>query len=275
MTRMLMFSRLAIPGFLLLSVLTLGVVPLPVQAQSSEPLIVEADDSLQWRREDRQYIATGNAIASQGDTVMQADVITADYLESSAESGDSTDENTEDKIDISRIVGEGAARLDNGGYSATAEKITYDLNQDMARLEGGKIKVTSQTGSITATETVIYDRARKIMVAIGEAEILLQNGQRLNGDRIEVDINEAENDFTAIRAFGGAEVFSPNPAGDRQARAESIDYIQETGIATLEGNVKVFDGPNKMTGDKAVVNTLTGVSTMTSTSGRVGGVFTP
>ena len=44
----------------------------PANAQSSDPLVVEADDSLEWRREDRQYIATGNAVATQGETTLKA-----------------------------------------------------------------------------------------------------------------------------------------------------------------------------------------------------------
>ena len=242
--------------------------PSTAAAQSStEPLVVEADDSLQWRRDDQQYIATGNAIARQGDTTLMANVITADYV----------DDNTEqtEKVNITRIVGTGNAQLEENSYQARAETITYDLNENKARLEGGNVSIISADGTVKAEETIIYDRDNRLMIATGAAEILLSNGQRLNGDRIEIDVNETENDFTAIRASGNAHVFSPDPEGDRLAHAENIDYKRNTGIATLTGKVEILDGSNKMTGDKAVIDTISGVSTMTSTTGRVGGVFTP
>ena len=88
-----------------------------VHAQSSSaPLIVEADTSLQWRRDEGQYIATGNAVARQGEITLRASVITADYIDKETAEGE--------QITITRIIGHGDARLEANGYRSQAGMIT-------------------------------------------------------------------------------------------------------------------------------------------------------
>lgn len=265
-----MFARFFSAPAAIVASFFIAMAPLSVAAQSnasSEPLVVEADDRLEWRRDDRQYIATGNAVATQGETVLKAETITADYKENA--------DNQNDDINITRIIGRGGATLTEPGYRAVAENIEYNLENNIARLDGGDISIIADDGTITATETIIYNRTQRMLVATGSALIDLSDGQRLEGDRIEVDLDEAERDFTAIRAFGNAEVLSPDINRNREARAEEITYTKATGIAILTGSVEIFDGSNRMTGDKAEINTISGISTMTSTGGRVGGVFKP
>ena len=124
-----MITRLFSACFIFAIMVAVFPVTLPANAQSSDPLVVEADDSLEWRREDRQYIATGNAVATQGGTTLKADIITADYRDNA----DSAVEN----VNITRIIGTGAAMLSEANYNAAAEKITYDLVSNIATLEGG------------------------------------------------------------------------------------------------------------------------------------------
>ena len=108
-----MITRLFSACFIFAIMVAVFPVTLPANAQSSDPLVVEADDSLEWRREDRQYIATGNAVATQGGTTLKADIITADYRDNA----DSAVEN----VNITRIIGTGAAMLSEANYNAAAE----------------------------------------------------------------------------------------------------------------------------------------------------------
>ena len=262
-----MLTRLFSACFIVAIMVAFPPFTLTAYAQSADPLVVEADDSLEWRREDRQYIATGNAVATQGETTLKADVITADYRDDAV--------NEAENVNITRIIGAGAAMLSETTFNAAAEKITYDLASNIATLEGGSVSVTADDGTITARDVIIYRRGERLLIARGSAEINLSNGQQLSGDVIEVDLNADETDFIAVRAKGNAEVFSPGADGSQEARAENIDYTRETGIAVLEGDVEILDGSNVMTGDMARINTISGISTMTSTGGRVGGVFKP
>ena len=56
-----------------------------------------------------------------------------------------------------------------------------------------------------------------------------------------------------------------------------MTYSKDTGIAVLTENVTIKEGGNIMNGDKAVIDTINGTSTMSSTESgqRVGGVFLP
>ena len=73
-----MITRLFSACFIFAIMVAVFPVTPPANAQSSD-YWWSVYDSLEWRREDRQYIATGNAVATQGGTPLKADIITADY----------------------------------------------------------------------------------------------------------------------------------------------------------------------------------------------------
>ena len=63
----------------MISGILLGVSA-PASAQTTpQTLTVEADQHLEWRRDDQQYIAKGNAVLTTQDMTLKADTITADY----------------------------------------------------------------------------------------------------------------------------------------------------------------------------------------------------
>ena len=76
---------------------------------------------------------------------------------------------------------------------------------------------------------------------------------------------------------GNAQVLSPGSNGIREAVADTMTYNKASGEAVLTDNVILKDGGNVMKGDKAVIDTVSGTSTMSSlgSGNRVGGVFLP
>lgn len=245
----------------------------PALAQANndaENLIVEADISLQWKREELKYIATGNATAQKGDALMRADVITAFYETDGDNDGI-------EASNVTMIEGRRDAKFTQGGFSATATNITYDLIKEMATLQGGNPTVISADEKITASNQITYTRSSRFIEALGNGQITLSNGQTLKGDKIIATLNETEDDVVSATATGNAEVHSNENGKVRQAFADNITYTHETGIAVLTGNVRLVDGGNIMTGDKANVDFISGTSTMSAsaTGKRVGGVFKP
>ena len=65
-----------------------------------QPLEINAEDGIEWRRNEQLYIARGNAEAIRGELTLYADVMTAHYDRS--ETGDT---------DIDRIDVEGNVRI--------------------------------------------------------------------------------------------------------------------------------------------------------------------
>jgi len=242
---------------------------LPATAQSNDTdLLVEADISLQWLRSEKQYIATGNAMAKQRDMILKADVITAHYIEETQAGTADADE-----ISISHMIGMKDAVFTRTGLVASADKIEYDLISEEITLTGGNPKIDNDRNTLTSSNSISYDRRSRLVVAVGKAELVLANGRQLRGERIEAVLNDDETDFITITAKGNAEVYSPDDTGTREGRADHLIYNQITGIADLTGNVMLKDKSNVMTGDTAVIDTIAGTSTLSSNGGRVGGVF--
>lgn len=242
------------------------------QSSDDANLVVEADDNLQWLRAERKYIATGNASATRGGTRLDADVIVADYVDRPA-----SDLDGESSTTITQIIGTKNAQFTRGSLIATGDQITYDLTTENALMTGQKAKIVNGDETLTATQSIRYDRGQRTITATGNAHVVLSNGQELKGNLITATLNEDENDIIRVFAKDNAEVKSPGKDGIREAFAETMTYEKTTGIAVLTDNVILKEGGNIMNGDKAVIDTIAGTSTMSSTTSgkRVGGVFTP
>jgi len=243
-------------------------------AQEAEKLIVEADTSLQWKRADKQYVATGNASATRGDTRLTADVIIADYVD--AVGKDSQNKEVTNTT-ITHILGQNNAKFTRGSFVATGETITYDMTNQNAVMTGKNARIVNGDETLTATDSIQYDRAAKLITATGNAHVVLSNGQELKGNIIKATLNAEENDIIHVFAAENAEVYAPGNNGPQEAFAGEMTYTKDTGIAILTENVTIKDGGNIMNGDKAIIDTIKGTSTMSSTKSgqRVGGVFLP
>jgi lipopolysaccharide export system protein LptA len=267
-----------IQGFIfgMAGLMMVSIAPLPhhALAQDGEKLIVEADTSLQWKRADKQYIATGNASATRGDTRLTADVIIADYVDEIRKDAENKDVNN---TTITHIVGKTNATFTRGTLIATGETITYDMSRQNAMMTGKNARIVNGNETLTATQSIQYDRDAKLITATGNAHVVLSNGQELKGNIIKATLNAEENDIVEVIATENAEVYAPGNNGIQQAFAGEMTYSKDTGIAVLTENVTIKEGGNIMNGDKAVIDTINGTSTMSSTESgqRVGGVFLP
>ena len=52
---------------------------LGLTSKSDQPVVIEADKSVEWRKTEQVYVARGNATAKRGETTLRADVLTAHY----------------------------------------------------------------------------------------------------------------------------------------------------------------------------------------------------
>ena len=235
------------------------------------PLIVEADESLQWLRAENKYVATGNASAEQGDLRLVANVIIADYEAETSTQGDY------DASVVTFVEGKGNATLTRATLKATAGNITYDIMDEYIELKGNNPTVINGDDQMRAETIITYNRKTRQITANGNASVILSNGQTLLGDAITVTLNAEESDIDTVLAQGNAVVISPSETGERRAEAQEMNYSRATGLAIMTGAVILKDNNNIMTGDRAEIDTVTGTSTMKSlTKGqRVGGVFNP
>ena len=263
------FSKVMFPRIIMASFVSFALISFA--AAQENPLIVEADESLQWLRAENQYVATGNASAEQGDMRLTSNVIIAHY---------ETENNKDGDYDVSAVTfveGKGNSKLTRATLTATAHTITYDIIDEFVELKGGNPTVINGQDRMTAETKITYSQTNREITATGNGKILLSNGQTLMGESIKVILNNEGNDIETVDAEGGAVVISPSEAGERRAEALTMTYSSKTGLAVLTGNVKILENNNLLKGDVAEIDTITGTSTIKSLKKgqRVGGVFNP
>lgn len=265
----------------------------------NQPIEIIARDGIEWNREKQQYIARGDARASQNGTTVEADVLTAYYRQG-----------TSSRTEIFRYQAEGNVRIYTPTHRAVGDRAVFDIDTGVLVLTGNGLKLTTPSEVVTARDALEYWDRRQIAVARGNALVLTQDGRRMKGDLLTahfVDNNAKPAPQQAAKP-GAQPPPPPRAQQPRQAaapvpgaqtggsqRLERIEafgdvhvsteteiavgdrgvYHADTGIAVLAGNVKITRGQNMLNGDYAEVNTNTGISRLLSDSRQVRGLFVP
>lgn len=262
--------------FLLLAAQVLAAPPLSAQglgglAEGDEPLEVTAEEGIEWYREERIYIARGNARAVSGTTEVFADLLKAHYRE--AETGGS---------EIYLIEAVGAVRIETPSEIVYGDQAQYILDQEVVVLRGRDLKFVSRDGrdTITARDSLEYWRGREIAVARGDAQAVHEDKQ-INADVLVAHFEAEEGDKQDVRqvdADGNVRLRTPTDfvVGDK-----GIYYVKQE-LARLQGDVKITRDNNQLNGEYAEVNLATGVSKLlgsapgdAKTKGRVDALILP
>jgi lipopolysaccharide export system protein LptA len=281
----------------------------PGGASGGQPIEIIARDGIEWNREKQQYIARGDARATQNGTTVEADVLTAYYREGASS-----------RTEIFRYQAEGNVRIYTPTHRAVGDRAVFDVDTGVLVLTGNNLKLTTPSEVVTARDALEYWERRQIAVARGNALVLTQDGRRMKGDLLTAHFVENEQKGGAAPAqqqsaqgstgnqtqtrAGTPPRPQPQPRGNPAApgtqtggsqRLEKIEafgdvhvsteteiavgdrgvYNADTGIAVLAGNVKITRGQNMLNGDYAEVNTNTGISRLLSDSRQVRGLFVP
>lgn len=267
-------ARLPIHSFLFVTLFCLCVLlgSGPVQAQSLStiggggdgPVTVEAENGIEWLRNARQYIARGNAKATQGEVTVFADRLIASYREA----GGSTE--------IFQLEADGNVRIASPAQTAYGDRAVYDLDSQRMRLTGQDLRLVSAADTVTARDHIDYFQQEKMAVAVGDA-VAKRDDRTIRADTLTARFAEdksGKQQLTRVDADGNVVVTTPNEI----ARSRQAVYTVATETAVLSGDVKITQGKNQLNGQRAEVNLRTGVSRLlagTGGSGRVKGIFVP
>ena len=260
-----------------------------VDSTSDAPIEIVARDGIEWNRETREYIARGDARATQGETTVEADTLTAFYRQA------------EGRTEVFRYEAKGNVRIYTPTHRALGDRAVYDIDTGALVLTGQGLKLTTPAEVITARDGLEYWEHRNVAVARGDAQVAAEDGRRMKAELLTAHFagssaagqgavagaarsNAGSNDQPAensrrlqrVEGFGDVHISTPTEivVGDRGV------YDAQTGIAILAGNVRITRGQNQLVGDYAEVNTNTGVSRLLSEpaqdgKGRVRGLFIP
>ncbi len=230
---------------------------------SNVPLEINADEGIEWRRDQKQYVASGNARAAQGELEVFGNQLIAHYREG-AEGG----------TEIYRVDAVGDVKIVSPGETAYGDNGVYDIDKQVMVLTGQNLRMVSGADTITARDSIEYWEEKQLAVARGNA-VAIREDKRVHGNTLTAHfVRDAENklEIERIDAHGDVRVATKT----EYATGDNGIYFVKKELANLTGNVKITQGENQMNGDEAEFNLATGVSKLKSTSGQqVRGLILP
>ncbi|HEU4838474.1 MAG TPA: LptA/OstA family protein [Micavibrio sp.] len=254
----------------------------PAPASSSQPIEITATETVEWLRNQNQYIARKDVIVKQGPMEIHSDLLTADYREGA-----------ESSMEIWQLTAEGNVQVKDETTTAYGDKGVYDVPKGVAILTGGNLRLVSPDQTVTATERMEYYANERMAKAIGNATVVRAE------DKLQADVLTAyfKDESTQPAAAKAKEKSAGGPLGgggniDRleadgnvvittpteKITGRKAVYRAATNTAEITGKVKLVRGENILEGERAEVNLKTNVSKMFGSkteSGRVRGVFFP
>ncbi|MEE8272879.1 MAG: LptA/OstA family protein [Alphaproteobacteria bacterium] len=226
---------------------------------------IEASQSLEWHSDQNIYVARGDARLRQGDFVVTADLLTADYR-------DRADGTTE----IWRVTADGSVVVTTPTEQAHGDHGVYDIDKDVFTLTGDDLKLVTETEVITARDSLEYWQGEQLAVARGDAQAV-RGTDRVNADELTavfVENDAGKLEMRSLNAFGNVVITTTTDV----ASGDQGVYDLVTNVATLTGSVRLTRGKNQLNGDYAEINLTTGVSRLLAQPGaddRVHGLFVP
>lgn len=226
------------------------------------PIEIEADEGIEWRRDEKLYIARGNARAKRRDLEVRASVLSARYR-------DTADGGSE----IWQIEANDNVRMTSPGRTVYADHAVYDLDRRVLRLDGGNLRIETGAETVTADDNMVYREKEQTVTAEGHVLVVRAN-REVRADRM-VGFFERQADgklqLVRMTADGNVEVKTT----DTYARSAKGEYDLTTDIMILEGEVKVTSGQNQFNGEYAEVNVKTGVSRLLGGASKVKSLIEP
>jgi len=286
------------------TVTALIACPVPGQAQQLDlarggPIAITASEGIEWRQEQREVIARGNARAVRQNVTVSADRLIAYYRPKDGAAAKPA-QNVVSATDtggneIYRVQAEGNVQIFTPTDHVQGDRAVYDMDQAVLVITGRSLKLTTPNDVLTARDSLEYWSQKRMAVARGDAVVITNDGKRMSADTLVAYTTDApatpptappppkpqgNEDPTAaasgklqkVEAFGNVTVrtVTDTAIGDRAV------YVPDTGIARLAGRVRITHGENQLDGSEAEVNMKTGIARLLAGVGaRVQGLVMP
>ncbi len=230
------------------------------------PLQINADNGIEWRRDEQVYIARGNAVAEREDLSVSADRLLAYYREVAGET------------EFYRIEAHGNVVVVLPEDVAYGDQGIYYSDRKVAVLTGDNLRLDMADGSVVrARDSLEYwedFEGRPVAVARGDAS-MQSDADLIEADTLTASFTEdvqGERVLDRVDAIGNVRIRTLN---EFAVGNEGIYYAIDD-RAVLAGDVKITQGPNQLNGDRAEVDFETGISRLLPGSGtRVQGLLVP
>jgi lipopolysaccharide export system protein LptA len=235
-------------------------------SSSKAPLEITADETLEWHRNDKIFIAKGNVTTKQGDVSIKSATQSATYQET-----------PETSFDLTTLKADGNVEIVSQGSTASGQTATYDVKKGVAVMTGNNLKMTSADQIVTARDRFEYETSVGKLSAIGTVHVI-RGEDTLDADRASAvfrdDNATGKRVLDTLEATGNVVITTP----EEVLKGAHGIYRSSTNKAEISGGVTITRGQNILQGDRAEVDLTTNISRIfgsPSQGGRVRGVFYP
>lgn len=236
---------------------------------SDQPIVVDAERGIEVQQDNKRVIARGNAKATQGEVSIVGDELIAYYR-----TGDGGDE------EVYRVFAVGNVTMRSAEETATGTSAVYDFDKGVLVLEGNQVRLANADGTVSAQKALQYWASERVAVAEGNAVAEDSEKRRVYADKLVAFFRDepaasakgvaaaarGRGDITYMQGFGNVRVETPRET----ARGERATYNVQTGVVTLDGNVKLTQDKNILSGGFAVVNVKGGRSAVYGSAKEAG-----
>lgn len=298
-----------------IAAILLGLMVEPLAAQPLDlsqggPITVTALGGIEWRQNQQEVIAHGDARAVRGNVTVTADELIAHYRRKASNTAEAT------PAPVQPASTSGLAATDTGGqeiyrleaighvhiFTATdqgfGDHAIYDVDAAALVLTGQHLKLSNPQDVLTARDDIEYWPDRHMAVARGDAVVTTDDGRRLSADTL-VAYFTASNTPAGVSPATNAKPATATQATDPLAGTSKVErveafghvvvrtatetvtgdrgvYIPATKMALILDNVRITRGENQLNGARGVVDMNTGVADLLSAPGaRVQGLVVP
>ena len=145
-----------------------------------EPIEIYADNGIEWHKNKKKYVAKGNAEAISGSLSLKSDQIEAYYIETKDSSMDINNVLAKNNV----IIKDKKMKITGGNYAE------YDVKKDYFKVNGSKLKLTSQKNALMSNNKMEYWRSKGVAVATGKAEARKENEFVVKADKLVWNLYE-------------------------------------------------------------------------------------
>lgn len=238
------------------------------------PIEVTATDGIEWRQNEKEVIARGNAKAVRENVTVTADRLIAHYRKKTGPQGagaastapeastapaqgqggvGGTDTDTAGN-EIYRVEAEGNVRIFTPTDEAQGDRAIYDLDQAVLVMTGRNLKLTTPQDVLTARDSLEYWAQKHMAVARGNAVVLTNDGKRVAADTLVAYTTDAARPASAgpqaVKASTKQDAKADDPLA-ASGRLQKVDAI---------GNVSVRTATETVIGDRGVYVPDTGIA---------------
>ncbi len=259
-----------------------------------KPITVTAQQGLEWQQNDQKFIARGDAQAVQGDVTVIADELVAHYRNKPKAGGSGDTDET--SSEVYRVDATGKVTIRSKDEVATGQAAVYDFDKKVLVMQGDPVILTTSDGTVTAHRAIQYWSEENVAVAEGDAlaiETSAKDGRRIKADKLTAFFRESGAPAPAGKKATGAALPSAKgrdlvflqgagnvvlTTSNEVVRGERANYNLDTGMATVDGGVKLTRDNNQLNGGYAVVNVKGGVTRLYGSAAEAkgqGGVAPP